>query len=248
MSKAPAFQFYVRDWLSDPLLKMVSHQTKGIWIDLLCYLWESPERGRLVGTPEQFVKMVGCNADEWTQFYNEASVTKFADVTKANGLVTVCNRRMFREDKERKNTRLRVQRYRERQQSNAPSNDDITLPSSSSSSFKEKEIKKEKEDYAELIEQTHHLCQTLSTFFKNKKMVWQWRQQAMNNNIAPELIQECLEQLWKYRATTRDPTAYMNHIIQIKHQNATEAKAIAEHEARKLEFAEIARKIGHNGE
>jgi len=66
----------------------------------------------------------------------------------------------------------------------------------------------------------------------------------MNNNIKAELIQECLEQLWKYRSTARDPTAYMNHIIQIKHQNANEAKAIAEHEARKLEFNEIARKMG----
>jgi len=103
---------------------------------------------------------------------------------------------------------------------------------------------KERKDYTVLLKQSEHLCQTLSTFFKNKKMVWQWRQQAMNNNIEPDLIQECLDQLWKYRATTRDPTAYMNHIIQIKHQNANEAKAIAEHEARKLEFNEIARKMG----
>lgn len=79
-------------------------------------------------------------------------------------------------------------------------------------------------------------------------MVWQWRQQAMNNNIEPDLIQECLDQLWKYRDTARDPIGYMNHIMQVKWQNANEAEAIKEHEARKLEFAEIARKIGHNGE
>ena len=39
MGKAPAFQFYARDWLTDPELKMVSYQTKGIWIDLLCIMW-----------------------------------------------------------------------------------------------------------------------------------------------------------------------------------------------------------------
>jgi len=108
--------------------------------------------------------------------------------------------------------------------------------------------KTDPKDYAEMIGKTDHFCQTLSTFFKTKKGIWQWRQQAMNDNIKAELIQECLEQLWKYRATTRDPTAYMNHIIQVKWKNANEAKAIAEHEARKLEFAEIARKIGHKGE
>ena len=137
MAKAPAFQFYVKDWLSDPLLKMVTHQTKGIWIDLLCFLWESPDRGELNGTKEQFQKMLGCNAPEFDQFINEASVTHFANVTNCNGLVTVRNRRMFREEKERKNTRLRVSRFRSNAQSNAPCNGDVTVPSSSSSPLKE---------------------------------------------------------------------------------------------------------------
>ena len=123
---------------------MVSHQTKGIWIDMLCYLWESPERGKLEGTHQQFIKMLGCNKEEWDTFFNDASVTKFANVTDGNGIVTVCNRRMYRDGKNRQNTRLRVQRYREKQQgnakSNATSNGDVT-PSSSSSPSKRKERK-----------------------------------------------------------------------------------------------------------
>ena len=134
MGKAPAFQFYVRDWLSDPQLRMVSHQSKGIWIDLLCYLWESPDRGKLEGTDQQFIKMIGCSKEEWEQFYQDANVTKFADVTNSNGYVTVCNRRMFREEKDRRDTRLRVQKHREKKSSNGSSNDSVTPPSSSSSS------------------------------------------------------------------------------------------------------------------
>lgn len=134
MSKAPAFQFYVKDWLSDPQLKMVSHSSKGIWIDLLCFMWEGNERGFLEGTDEQFLKMLGCNPTEWEQFINEASVTKFADVTKCNSFVTVKNRRMFRDEKERKNTRLRVERFRSNAKCNATSNANVTLSSSSSSS------------------------------------------------------------------------------------------------------------------
>uniref|UniRef100_A0A6M3LIK8 Putative replication protein n=1 Tax=viral metagenome TaxID=1070528 RepID=A0A6M3LIK8_9ZZZZ len=140
MGKAPAFQFYIRDWLADPLLKMVCHQTKGIWIDILCYLWESPDRGKLEGKDEQFIKMLSCTTQEWETFCADASVTKFADVTKSNGIVTVCNRRMYREEKYRKNTRIRVNRFRAKRKSNASSNAPVTPPSSSSSS---KEIKKE---------------------------------------------------------------------------------------------------------
>lgn len=141
MGKAPAFQFYIRDWLSDPLLKMVSHTTKGIWIDLLCYLWESPDRGKLTGTHENFIKMLGCTPKEWEQFFNDANVTQFADVTNCNNTVTVCNRRMFREGINRQNTRLRVQQWRKRKACNKK----VTPSSSSSSSSSKKYIKESKE-------------------------------------------------------------------------------------------------------
>ncbi len=48
MSKAPAFQFYTGDWRKDPAVQSLDHEHKGIWIDLLCIMWDSPERGRLV--------------------------------------------------------------------------------------------------------------------------------------------------------------------------------------------------------
>lgn len=47
MAKQPAFQFYVGDWLKDPNLRRCSHAAKGVWIDALCLMFESEERGVL---------------------------------------------------------------------------------------------------------------------------------------------------------------------------------------------------------
>ena len=47
MSKLPAFQFYPGDWLKDPNLRRCTHAAKGVWMDLLCLMFESEERGVL---------------------------------------------------------------------------------------------------------------------------------------------------------------------------------------------------------
>jgi hypothetical protein len=130
MGKAPAFQFYPGDWLSDPQLRLASASTKGIWIDLLCYMWKANDRGKLHGTMFQLCRMTGSTEEEMTQFINEANFLKFADVTICNNELTVCNRRMLREERDRKNGCLRVQKHRMKRQCN----ENVTPPSSSSSS------------------------------------------------------------------------------------------------------------------
>ena len=47
MAKLPAFQFYPGDWMKDPNLKRCSHTAKGVWIDMLCLMFECDERGIL---------------------------------------------------------------------------------------------------------------------------------------------------------------------------------------------------------
>lgn len=155
--KAPAFQFYVKDWLTDPQLRMASTSTRGIWIDLLCYMWEAEDRGQVTGTDQQFIKLLGCTPAEWDAFIREISTLKFGDisdcnadvtpacdvtcnanVTLRNKNVTLVNRRMRREHISRNNTRLRVKRFR----SNAQCNANVTHASSSSSSSPIKEEKK----------------------------------------------------------------------------------------------------------
>lgn len=43
----PAFQWYPDDWLSDAGLRMVSLAARGLWMDMLCMMFNSPERGNL---------------------------------------------------------------------------------------------------------------------------------------------------------------------------------------------------------
>lgn len=137
MAKAPAFQFYVRDWLSDPQLRMCSFATKGMWIDVLCYMWEAPERGVIQGTEEELSRMLGATNGDLSKFLEEAESTKFVSVTVHNKKITLTNRRMAREAKDKKNNAERQHRYRNRQRNdsnNDGSNVEITPLSSSSSS------------------------------------------------------------------------------------------------------------------
>jgi len=47
MAKLPSFQFYPGDWMKDPNLKRCSHTAKGVWIDMICLMFECDERGIL---------------------------------------------------------------------------------------------------------------------------------------------------------------------------------------------------------
>lgn len=147
MGKAPAFQFYFKDWLSDPQLTMASHSTKGIWADMLCYMWAAPERGELKGTKAQITRLVAANEYDMERFWSDAEELGFCDliVTKRNGvtddnkIITVRNRRMWREEKDKDNNRERQARYRDKRKSN----DEVTplSPSPSPSPTPNKELK-----------------------------------------------------------------------------------------------------------
>lgn len=134
MGKAPAFQFYPGDWIQDT--RILSPATRGIWIDMLCFMWRAEDRGKLSGSECQLTRILSCEKEELNAAIEELSVTKIADVTVSNGYITVTNRRMYREQKERESGRIRAKRFRDNASSNADSNGEITPPSSSSSSNK----------------------------------------------------------------------------------------------------------------
>lgn len=120
MGKSPAFQFYVKDWLSDPQLRLASPSTKGIWIDLLCYMWSAPEKGKLDLMPENFSKLTGAKNGDVELFISEAQAYNFCDISVTdNGNLQIYNRRMYREEKDRENNRLRQKRYRDKHHRNA---------------------------------------------------------------------------------------------------------------------------------
>lgn len=45
--KLPYLALYVKDWLGDPALRSCSLASRGLWVDMLCYMHDSPERGKL---------------------------------------------------------------------------------------------------------------------------------------------------------------------------------------------------------
>ena len=147
MGKQPAFQFYPNDWSRD--LEEHPLEIEGAWIRICCKLWWADERGKLHRTIEQWARILRIPSSDairiinYIKDYNIGNVTCNADVTQCNSSVTVINRRMYREHKDRENTRLRVRRHRKKRNGNGISNANITLPSSSSSS-KEKETKAKK--------------------------------------------------------------------------------------------------------
>jgi hypothetical protein len=72
--KAPAFMFYVGDWMKDPAVRRLSLAHRGIWIDLLCFMFESERRGELTGTAEQLARLAGCTRLDMENFLAEVEM------------------------------------------------------------------------------------------------------------------------------------------------------------------------------
>ena len=134
MGKAPAFQFYVKDWLSDIELQMTSASTRGIWMNFLCHMWSSRIRGELQLSEDQFIKFGNCSKGEMEIFLKENEALGFCYIKcNSNGNSIIRNRRMYKEEKSKELNRLRQKRYYYKNKPNAEPNADITPPSPSPS-------------------------------------------------------------------------------------------------------------------
>lgn len=117
--KLPAMLFFIGDWIKDPKLSLCTPATRGVWIDLLCAMHESGRTGKLCGTSEQLSRTARCSAAELAQALTDLQTTGAADVTERNGTITLINRRMEREHKQREKGTLRQKRFRESPKCNA---------------------------------------------------------------------------------------------------------------------------------
>lgn len=112
MGKRPSFQFYPGDWMKDPALSMCAPATRGIWVDLLCAIHELDHAGQVTGTPEQLSRLCRCSVAQFVDALSEIKLTRSADVSERNGIVTVTSRRMKRDSIEREKTNERVKKHR----------------------------------------------------------------------------------------------------------------------------------------
>ena len=66
MGKAPAFQFYPKDWLTDPDVVCMSMGQRGAYITLICYCWKED---KLPNNPDYIRKLLG-NIPKWKTLWN----------------------------------------------------------------------------------------------------------------------------------------------------------------------------------
>lgn len=141
MAKAPAIQLYVNDWTRD----MEEHPLyiEGACMRIICKMWWYDRTGIMTRTVEQWAKILRTDIKTTTEIIKYLQDEKIFDiacnenVTGCNDFVTACNikvtiknRRMNKECLSRIKIKKRVQKYREKRESN----DFVTPPSSSSSS------------------------------------------------------------------------------------------------------------------
>ncbi len=130
MGKAPAFQFYPNDWSRD--LEEHPLEVEGAWIRICCKLWWSDTRGELTRTYDQWGRILRVDTDHATRILTYLGQYHICDISVTdNAEVTVRSRRMYNEDKERRQAAERQRRKRERE----VSHDEVTDASSSSSSY-----------------------------------------------------------------------------------------------------------------
>jgi len=108
-------QFYPHDWLSDPSLRSCSLAARGLWIDILCLMWDSPERGILpyaAGKVEAkaLAKVVGHRTDFVRKLLTELEKAKV--FSRQQGSRRMYSRRMTSEELVRKQHRDSYHRTR----------------------------------------------------------------------------------------------------------------------------------------
>lgn len=104
--------------MKDPALRSVSIASRGLWIDMLCLMFESSRRGYLQqvnGQPlslAQLARMTGCSTDEVAHLVRELEDAGVCSRTEHGILYS---RRLVREETKREGTRNRVSGFRERE-------------------------------------------------------------------------------------------------------------------------------------
>jgi len=98
----PAFQLYVKDYLIDPNLAACSLAAQGLWMRMLCMMFQAPQRGCLVYSDahdavrpveaSRLARMVGCGVDEIQGLLDELKREGVCSVEGDRGVIY--NRRM----------------------------------------------------------------------------------------------------------------------------------------------------------
>lgn len=103
--KLPAFQFYPADWRKDPGVQSLSYHDRGIWLEIICLMHESDQRGKLLlnGKPmpeDALARLLGLDKQIVTKTITTLLEYGVASLDQETGAL-VC-RRMVRDEDLRK--------------------------------------------------------------------------------------------------------------------------------------------------
>lgn len=114
MPKLSFMKFEPSAWLNDT--RELSPEAKAAWIDMLCLMWNAPERGVWIGTYQEFARATGLPWEIAPAVVTELG-RKTSRVTIRNTEVTLENRRMVNQESHYKNHANRQKVYRQKQAS-----------------------------------------------------------------------------------------------------------------------------------
>ncbi|MBL8186559.1 MAG: hypothetical protein JNK38_01055 [Acidobacteria bacterium] len=101
MGKLPAIQFYPADWRKDPGVQSLSFHDRGVWLEIICLMHESEQRGRLLlnGKPmpdEALARLLGLDKQIVTKTISTLLEYGVASIDPETG--ALMNRRMVRDE------------------------------------------------------------------------------------------------------------------------------------------------------
>lgn len=130
----PYMQFYVADWMGDEQVQSCSLAARGLWMQMLCLMWRSGDRGLLVingsaPTTRQLARLVSEAEDVVVECI--AELRDNGVFSEHEGIIV--SRRMRTEELERQRVRAAVAKSKaKKQESNYESNGEVTPQSSES--------------------------------------------------------------------------------------------------------------------
>ncbi|MBV9217110.1 MAG: hypothetical protein JO053_13140 [Acidobacteria bacterium] len=100
MAKLPSMQFYPADWRKDPNVQAMGYFERGVWFEMLCLMFESEQRGKLVlnGKPmpdNAIAQLLGLDKGRFKQCLTTFLEYGVASRDEAGALF---NRRMVRDE------------------------------------------------------------------------------------------------------------------------------------------------------
>lgn len=88
MSKAPAFQFYPKDWLTDKKVMRLSYEAQGVYLRLLCHMWtDSDDQCSIENDPEFLRSLLKLSRKKFEKIFQQLQWEKNKIFDEADGLL-----------------------------------------------------------------------------------------------------------------------------------------------------------------